>query len=140
MRKGDYGKTIRLKKRWKRMIAKAILQERGNIQPEISSQIQKAIDNHIPSQVDASYCSPLTSFPAIGIFKDEEIEERTSDGLISHDRTSLHHKDSVARMSLKRNCIMSITKPDYNKSQENDLREKYFTDYEWQVLGKLRFE
>ncbi|GJW57261.1 hypothetical protein Tco_0103992 [Tanacetum coccineum] len=36
-----------------RMIAKAILQERGNIQAEISSLIQNAIDNHIPSQVDA---------------------------------------------------------------------------------------
>ncbi|GKC86901.1 hypothetical protein Tco_1147550 [Tanacetum coccineum] len=37
-----------------RMIAKAILQESANIQAEISSQIQKAIDNHIPSQVVAS--------------------------------------------------------------------------------------
>ncbi|GKA52252.1 hypothetical protein Tco_0745448 [Tanacetum coccineum] len=36
------------------MIAKAILQERGNIQAKISSQIQKAIDNQIPSQVDTS--------------------------------------------------------------------------------------
>ncbi|GKB67973.1 hypothetical protein Tco_0929385 [Tanacetum coccineum] len=36
------------------MIAKAILQERGNIQAKISSQIQKAIDNQIPSQVYAS--------------------------------------------------------------------------------------
>ncbi|GJT90741.1 hypothetical protein Tco_1079586 [Tanacetum coccineum] len=35
------------------MIAKAVLQERGNIQAKIFSQIQKAIDNHIPSQVDA---------------------------------------------------------------------------------------
>ncbi|GKD07421.1 hypothetical protein Tco_1187106 [Tanacetum coccineum] len=42
------------KEEMKRMIDKAILQERGNIQAEISSQIQKAIDNHIPSQVDAS--------------------------------------------------------------------------------------
>ncbi|GJU96842.1 hypothetical protein Tco_1321598 [Tanacetum coccineum] len=41
------------KEEMERMIAKAILQERGNIQAEISSQIQKAIDNHIPSQVDA---------------------------------------------------------------------------------------
>ncbi|GKA18377.1 hypothetical protein Tco_0698292 [Tanacetum coccineum] len=40
------------KEEMERMIAKAILQERGNIQAEISSQIQKAIDNHIPSQVD----------------------------------------------------------------------------------------
>ncbi|GKA58648.1 hypothetical protein Tco_0757961 [Tanacetum coccineum] len=36
-----------------RMIAKAILQERGNIQAKISSQIKNAIDNHIPSQVDS---------------------------------------------------------------------------------------
>ncbi|GJZ63744.1 hypothetical protein Tco_0620165 [Tanacetum coccineum] len=36
-----------------RMIAKAILQECGNTQAEISSQIHKAIDHHIPSQVDA---------------------------------------------------------------------------------------
>ncbi|GJW99122.1 hypothetical protein Tco_0180930 [Tanacetum coccineum] len=42
------------KEEMERMIAKAILQERRNIQAEISSQIQNAIDNHIPSQVDAS--------------------------------------------------------------------------------------
>ncbi|GJW88956.1 hypothetical protein Tco_0164296 [Tanacetum coccineum] len=41
------------KEEMERMIAKAILQERGNIQAKISSQIQKAIDHHIPSQVDA---------------------------------------------------------------------------------------
>ncbi|GKG09125.1 hypothetical protein Tco_0337871, partial [Tanacetum coccineum] len=35
------------KEEMERMIAKAILQERGNIQAEISSQIQKAIDNQI---------------------------------------------------------------------------------------------
>ncbi|GJQ94613.1 hypothetical protein Tco_0005752 [Tanacetum coccineum] len=43
-----------------RMIAKAILQERGNIQAKISSQIQKAIDNQIPSQVDASVRSYMS--------------------------------------------------------------------------------
>ncbi|GKC66366.1 hypothetical protein Tco_1098964 [Tanacetum coccineum] len=43
-----------------RMIAKAILQERRNIQAEISLQIQKAIDNHIPSQVDASVRSYMS--------------------------------------------------------------------------------
>ncbi|GJR73506.1 hypothetical protein Tco_0085871 [Tanacetum coccineum] len=37
-----------------KMIAKAMLQERGRLQAEISSQIQQAIDNHIPSLVDAS--------------------------------------------------------------------------------------
>ncbi|GJT86175.1 hypothetical protein Tco_1067892 [Tanacetum coccineum] len=48
------------KEEMKRMIAKAILQERGNIHAEISSQIQKAIDNHIPSQVDASVRSYMS--------------------------------------------------------------------------------
>nr|GEU41486.1 putative ribonuclease H-like domain-containing protein [Tanacetum cinerariifolium] len=37
-----------------KMIAKAILQERRNIQTQISSQIQQLIANDIPSQVDAS--------------------------------------------------------------------------------------
>ncbi|GJX10922.1 hypothetical protein Tco_0200781 [Tanacetum coccineum] len=41
------------KEEMERMIAKAILQERGNIQAEISSQIQKAIDNHTSLHVDA---------------------------------------------------------------------------------------
>ncbi|GKB56405.1 hypothetical protein Tco_0912591 [Tanacetum coccineum] len=48
------------KEEMERMIAKAILQERGNIQTEISLQIQKAIDNHIPSQVDASVKSYMS--------------------------------------------------------------------------------
>ncbi|GJT36231.1 hypothetical protein Tco_0926650 [Tanacetum coccineum] len=48
------------KEEMQEMIAKAILQERGNIQAEISSQIQKAIDNHIPSQVDASVRSYMS--------------------------------------------------------------------------------
>ncbi|GJY86093.1 hypothetical protein Tco_0500119 [Tanacetum coccineum] len=42
------------------MIAKAILQERGNIQAEISLQIQNAIDNRIPSQVDVSVRSYMS--------------------------------------------------------------------------------
>ncbi|GJY90957.1 hypothetical protein Tco_0506153 [Tanacetum coccineum] len=36
------------------LIAKAILQERGNIQAQISTQIENAIANVIPSQVDTS--------------------------------------------------------------------------------------
>ncbi|GJW16416.1 hypothetical protein Tco_0020549 [Tanacetum coccineum] len=48
------------KEEMERMIAKAILQERGNIQAEISLQIQKAIDNQIPSQVDVSVRSYMS--------------------------------------------------------------------------------
>ncbi|GKF56552.1 hypothetical protein Tco_0166892, partial [Tanacetum coccineum] len=50
------------KEEMERMIAKAILQERGNIQAEISLQIQKPIDNHIPSQVDASVRSYMSGY------------------------------------------------------------------------------
>ncbi|GKD37934.1 hypothetical protein Tco_1258141 [Tanacetum coccineum] len=48
--------TIRqkAKEETERLIAKAILQERGNIQAQISTQIENAIANVIPSQVDAS--------------------------------------------------------------------------------------
>ncbi|GJZ79364.1 hypothetical protein Tco_0644201 [Tanacetum coccineum] len=42
------------KEETERLIAKAILQERGRMQAQISSQIQNAIDNAIPSLVDAS--------------------------------------------------------------------------------------
>ncbi|GKD80283.1 hypothetical protein Tco_1342904, partial [Tanacetum coccineum] len=48
------------KEEMERMIAKAILQECRNIQAEISSQIHKAIENHIPSQVDASIRSYMS--------------------------------------------------------------------------------
>ncbi|GJZ11811.1 hypothetical protein Tco_0546570 [Tanacetum coccineum] len=37
-----------------KMIAKAMLQERGRLQAKISSQIQQAIDNNMPSLVDSS--------------------------------------------------------------------------------------
>ncbi|GKC41743.1 hypothetical protein Tco_1059465 [Tanacetum coccineum] len=42
------------KEETERLIAKAILQERGNIQAQILTQIENAIANVIPSQVDAS--------------------------------------------------------------------------------------
>ncbi|GKB32847.1 hypothetical protein Tco_0872248 [Tanacetum coccineum] len=42
------------KEETERLIAKAILQERGSIQAQISTQIENAIANVIPSQVDAS--------------------------------------------------------------------------------------
>ncbi|GKF96418.1 hypothetical protein Tco_0289153 [Tanacetum coccineum] len=48
------------KEEMEKMIAKAILQERGNIRAKISSQIQNAISNNIPSQVDASVRSYMS--------------------------------------------------------------------------------
>ncbi|GJY66404.1 hypothetical protein Tco_0468642 [Tanacetum coccineum] len=48
------------KEETKRLISKAILQERGRMQAQISSQIQNAIDNAIPSLVDASVRSYMS--------------------------------------------------------------------------------
>nr|GEW03674.1 hypothetical protein [Tanacetum cinerariifolium] len=48
------------KEEMEKMISKAILQERGNIHVQISLQIQQAIVNDIPSQVDASVWSYLS--------------------------------------------------------------------------------
>ncbi|GKA76862.1 hypothetical protein Tco_0783323 [Tanacetum coccineum] len=48
------------KEETERLIAKAILQERGNIQAQILTQIENAIANVIPSQVDASVRSYMS--------------------------------------------------------------------------------
>ncbi|GKC93512.1 hypothetical protein Tco_1158954, partial [Tanacetum coccineum] len=50
------------KEETERLISKAILQERGRMQAHISSQIQNAIDNAIPSLVDASVCQLYVGF------------------------------------------------------------------------------
>ncbi|GJY11635.1 hypothetical protein Tco_0380944, partial [Tanacetum coccineum] len=48
------------KEETERLISKAILQERGRMQAQISSHIQNAIDNAIPSLVDASVRSYMS--------------------------------------------------------------------------------
>ncbi|GJY46987.1 retrovirus-related pol polyprotein from transposon TNT 1-94 [Tanacetum coccineum] len=49
-----------IKEQVKKQVPGQNYKERGNIQAKISSQIQKAIDNHIPSQVDASVRSYMS--------------------------------------------------------------------------------
>ncbi|GKB80832.1 hypothetical protein Tco_0947727, partial [Tanacetum coccineum] len=51
------------KEETKRLISKAILQERGRMQAQISSQIQNAFDNAIPSLVDAYMNVETTKVP-----------------------------------------------------------------------------
>ncbi|GJR11211.1 hypothetical protein Tco_0793863 [Tanacetum coccineum] len=50
------------KEETERLISKAILQERGGMHAQISSQIQNAIDNDIPSLVDASVRSYMSGY------------------------------------------------------------------------------
>ncbi|GJV89198.1 hypothetical protein Tco_1533136 [Tanacetum coccineum] len=58
--KGLIMERQKTKEEMEQTIAKAILQERGNIQAKISSQLHKSIDHHIPSQVDASVRSYMS--------------------------------------------------------------------------------
>ncbi|GJV87472.1 hypothetical protein Tco_1531410 [Tanacetum coccineum] len=60
LRKGLILERQKAKEETERLIAKAILQERGNIQAQISTQIENAIANVIPSQVDASVRSYMS--------------------------------------------------------------------------------
>ncbi|GJW38584.1 hypothetical protein Tco_0064429 [Tanacetum coccineum] len=62
------------KEETKRLIAKAILQERGNIQAQISTQIENAIANVIPSQVDAS----VRSYMSVHILHVHPAQSQTS--------------------------------------------------------------
>ncbi|GKF15618.1 hypothetical protein Tco_0057080, partial [Tanacetum coccineum] len=48
-----------------KMIAKAMIQERGKLQTKISTQIQNAIDTNIPSLVDASVPQTTCRTPAV---------------------------------------------------------------------------
>nr|GEU57009.1 hypothetical protein [Tanacetum cinerariifolium] len=97
-----------------KMIADAIQQEHKNLRTEISSQVNDAIANHIPSQVDSSVRSYITGpekivlslhkFLAV-IFPDDDIKERISDGA--------------------NGSIVSITKPDNKNLNENDIEDMY---------------
>ncbi|GKC32612.1 hypothetical protein Tco_1039906 [Tanacetum coccineum] len=61
--KGLLFKRQQNKEETNKMIAKAMLQERGDeLQAKISSQIQKAIDTNIPSLVDASVRSYMSGY------------------------------------------------------------------------------
>ncbi|GKE08065.1 RNA-binding protein 34 [Tanacetum coccineum] len=56
------------------MIAKAILQERGNIQAEISSQIQKAIDHHVENRLPhLGYVLQTTLISTVEIIKNSNV-------------------------------------------------------------------
>ncbi|GJZ86328.1 hypothetical protein Tco_0657938 [Tanacetum coccineum] len=62
------------KEETERLIAKAILQERGNIQAQIKTHIDNAIANVIPSQVDAS----VRSYMSGHILHDHPTQSQTS--------------------------------------------------------------
>ncbi|GJV19324.1 hypothetical protein Tco_1368344 [Tanacetum coccineum] len=61
------------------MVDTHIKEQRGNIQAEISSQIQKAIDHHIPSQVDALVRSYMYTIHVEPVNRSQEIRTTSDD-------------------------------------------------------------
>ncbi|GJV52362.1 hypothetical protein Tco_1448103 [Tanacetum coccineum] len=99
------------KEEMERMIAKAILQERGNIQAEISSQILKAIDNHIPSRWVNKF---IKTYWELG-----------------HEHKFI--TEIVARRANE--CIVSIIEPDYKNLNKNYIEDMYLL-----IMMETRFK
>ncbi|GJS54719.1 hypothetical protein Tco_0628081 [Tanacetum coccineum] len=157
---GRYGYLFeqKTKEEMERMIAKAILQECGNIQPEISLQIHKAIDNNIPSQVDASvrsymyghilYVHPAQSqIPSV-------LEQQYQLYLSMKDDPHLQQQDIVIWLTLQMKferlqvpqttCRTSVVRPrdqddphdDAHPEGENSTKQQKTSEYEAYVSGE----
>ncbi|GJT46142.1 hypothetical protein Tco_0954857 [Tanacetum coccineum] len=94
------------KEETERLIAKAILQEHGNIQAQISTQIENAIANVIPSQVDASVRSYMS-------------------GHILHVHLAQSQTWLALQMKFKRNTILqnACTTPAIRPRDQNDAHD-----------------
>nr|GEW60859.1 hypothetical protein [Tanacetum cinerariifolium] len=137
------------KEEMEKMIAKANLQERRNIKARISSQIQQAIVNDIPSQVDAFV--PQTTCRTLAVHlrdqddphddahpegrkvqsgrrhrNDDEIPtKQVSQDII--EEVSLNVDKFITEIIARRanDCIMLITKPDFKNLNKNDIEDMY---------------
>ncbi|GJU61444.1 retrovirus-related pol polyprotein from transposon TNT 1-94 [Tanacetum coccineum] len=116
------------KEEMERMIAKAILQERGNIQAEISSQIQNAIDNHIPSQVDAS----VRSYMSGHILHVHPVQSQTT--FIKFER--LQVPQTTCRTSAVRPRDQDDPHDDAHPEGENSAKRQKTSEYEAYVSGE----
>ncbi|GJZ83366.1 hypothetical protein Tco_0648539 [Tanacetum coccineum] len=119
------------KEEMEQMIAKAILQERGNIQAEISLQIQKAIDNQIPSQVDAS----VRSYMSGHILHVHPVQSQTQ---------SVPEQQYQFYLSMKNDPQPSVVRPrdqddphdDAHLEGENSAKRQKTSEYEAYVSGE----
>ncbi|GJV69754.1 hypothetical protein Tco_1485263 [Tanacetum coccineum] len=116
------------KEEMERMIAKAILQERGNIQAEISSQIQKAIDNHIPSQVDAL----ISSYMSGHILYVHPVQSQTT--FMKFER--LQVPQTTCKTSSVRPRDQDDPHDDAHPEGENSAKRQKTSEYEAYVSGE----
>ncbi|GJX62890.1 hypothetical protein Tco_0295790 [Tanacetum coccineum] len=140
------------------MIAKAILIEHGNIRAKISSQIQKAIDNHILSQVDAS----VRSYMSGHIFHVHPVQSQTTSVpeqqyqlyLFMKADPQLQKQDIAIWLALQMNferlqvpqttCRTSVVRPrdqddphdDAHPEGENSAKRQKTSEYEAYVSGE----
>ncbi|GKC83773.1 hypothetical protein Tco_1139490, partial [Tanacetum coccineum] len=130
------------KEETERLISKAILQEHGRMQAQISSQIQNVIDNAIPSLVDA-FADPLLQQQDIAIwlalqmkFEKTQVPQTacrssavcTRDQDDPYDDAHPEGENSAKRQKTSEranDCIVSITESDYKNLNKNDIEYMY---------------
>ncbi|GJT64617.1 retrovirus-related pol polyprotein from transposon TNT 1-94 [Tanacetum coccineum] len=113
-----------------KMIAKAMLQERGRLQAEIPSQIQQAIDNHIPFLVDES----VRNYMSGHILHVHPAQSQT---------TYVPEQQYQLYLSMKNNPQTSVVRPrdqddphdDAPPEGENSAKRQKTSEYEAYVTG-----
>ncbi|GJS65664.1 hypothetical protein Tco_0680228 [Tanacetum coccineum] len=125
------------KEETERLISKAILQERGRMQAHISSQIQNAIDNAIPSLVDASVRSYMSGHilhvhPAnvqfYHLFQNFNIK------LMKFEKTQVPY--TACRPSAIRTQDQDDPHDDAHHEGENSAKRQKTSEYETYVSGE----
>ncbi|GJU47247.1 hypothetical protein Tco_1204513, partial [Tanacetum coccineum] len=125
------------KEETERLISKAILQERGRMQAHISSQIQNAINNTIPSLVDASMkfekiqVSHTACRPSAIRLRDQD--DPHDDAYPEGDNNEKRQKTSeyeayVSRESSSGQVNVEETGPSTSGNQEQDDEFEFWTD------------
>ncbi|GKC01583.1 hypothetical protein Tco_0987719 [Tanacetum coccineum] len=112
------------KEETERLISKAILQERRRMQAHISSQIQNAIDNAIPSLVDAS-ADPLLQQQDIAIWLALQMK---------FEKTQV--PQTACRFSAVRTRDQDDPHDDAHPEGENSAKRQKTSEYETYVSGE----
>ncbi|GKB91906.1 hypothetical protein Tco_0964178 [Tanacetum coccineum] len=126
--------TIRqkAKEETERLIAKAILQERGNIQAQISTQIENAISNVIPSQVDAS----VRNYMSIHILHVHPAQSQTSSVPEQQYQLYLAMKADSQLTPAIRPRDQDDPHDDAHPEGENSAKRQKTSEYEAYVSGE----
>ncbi|GJR54245.1 retrovirus-related pol polyprotein from transposon TNT 1-94 [Tanacetum coccineum] len=118
------------KEETERLIAKAILQERGNIQAQISTQIENAIANVIPSQVDAS----VRSYMSGHILHVHPAQSQTSS--VPEQQYQLYLAMKADPQLQQQDSNMDDPHDDAHPEGENSAKRQKTSEYEAYVSGE----